>query len=99
MKVENIKADFFCNQLIQSGFGPFTGVPCSILKHLINYIEESENVQYYLMSSEGEAMRLAGGFALSGKIPNTRGIRGMGGYCLFQQRGFKAKYIMKTNSL
>ena len=64
-----MKSEFFCNELKKSGFGPFTGVPCSLLKHVINYILDSDDIEYYTVSSEGEAMGLAGGFSLTGKIP------------------------------
>jgi len=59
----------FCRVLVESNFGPFMGIPCSILKPLINYIEDSSSVKYYLTSSEGEAMGLAAGFTLSKKTP------------------------------
>lgn len=64
-----MKSVFFAKCLQSYGFGPFSGVPCSVFKHLINYIEESEEVRYYLASSEGEAMGLAGGFSLAGRLP------------------------------
>jgi len=64
-----MKVDFFYNRLLGCGFGPFTGVPCSIFKDLINYIEKSSESKYYTVASEGEAMGLAGGFALSSKFP------------------------------
>ena len=61
-------ADFY-SLLIDNGFGPFTGVPCSLLKGLITYVEEAEESQYYIASSEGEAMGIAGGLALAGRTP------------------------------
>lgn len=64
-----MKPGIFVDALIKNGFGPFMGVPCSIFKHLINYIEDTPKISYYLSSSEGEAMGLAGGFALSGGLP------------------------------
>lgn len=64
MKVNNIK-----DILLEHGFGPFMGVPCSVFKDLINYLEDNRESKYYLTSSEGEAMGLAGGFSLAGKIP------------------------------
>lgn len=64
-----MKAEIFVKRLKNQGFGPFSGVPCSVFKHLINYIEDTEDVQYYLASSEGEAMGLAGGFSLAGRLP------------------------------
>jgi len=50
-------------------FGPCTGVPCSILKPLINYALDNQDLEYYTATSEGEAMGLAAGFALAGKLP------------------------------
>ena len=53
--------------LKSNGFGPYTGVPCSILKPVINYAIAKEN--YYTATSEGEAMGIAAGFSLAGKKP------------------------------
>ncbi|MBF0194387.1 MAG: phosphonopyruvate decarboxylase [Magnetococcales bacterium] len=64
-----MKPEKFLLDLEQAGFGPYMGVPCSLFKHLINYIEDSNSYQYFAASSEGEAMGLAGGFALSTKMP------------------------------
>ena len=64
-----MKAESFVKHLKSQGFGPFSGIPCSVFKHLINYIEHTEDSQYCLASSEGEAMALAGGFSLAGRLP------------------------------
>tara|TARA_B100000315_G_scaffold115954_1_gene106358 strand:- start:453 stop:1547 length:1095 start_codon:yes stop_codon:yes gene_type:complete len=64
-----LKTELFVEALIDGGFGPFMGVPCSIFKDLINCIYDLEDVDYYLSSSEGEAMGLAAGFALSEHLP------------------------------
>jgi phosphonopyruvate decarboxylase len=64
-----VKPEKFVSKLEQAEFGPYMGVPCSLFKHLINYIEDADNYQYFAASSEGEAMGLAGGFALSAKMP------------------------------
>jgi len=48
-------------------FGPYTGVPCSILKPVINYAISNE--KYYIATSEGEAMGIAAGFSLAGAKP------------------------------
>ncbi len=64
-----MKTELFVEELIDGGFGPFMGVPCSIFKDLINCIYDLEDVDYYLSSSEGEAMGLAAGFALSERLP------------------------------
>lgn len=64
-----MRADVLCHQLLTHGFGPFTGVPCSLVKDLIIQAEQSSESSYYIATSEGEAMGLAGGFALAGKMP------------------------------
>jgi len=64
-----MKPDFFQKTLNEFGLSPFTGVPCSVFTHFLNYITNNPDIENYLSSSEGEAMGLAGGFALSGKIP------------------------------
>ncbi|UCH09186.1 MAG: phosphonopyruvate decarboxylase, partial [Fidelibacterota bacterium] len=62
-----MQADNFYQLLRDNGFGPFTGVPCSLVKDLIIQIEHSSDGDYYIATSEGEAMGLAGGFALAGR--------------------------------
>jgi len=62
-------SDFFYRQLLDHGFGPFTGVPCSIVKDLISHIEQSQDSDYYIATSEGEAMGIAGGLSLAGSKP------------------------------
>lgn len=64
-----MQVDTFLRQLMTNGFHPYMGVPCSLVKHLINLIEESPETDYYIATSEGEAIGLAGGFALAGKTP------------------------------
>lgn len=63
-----MKAKEFVDILDKNGAGPFLGVPCSILKPIINYIE-LENYDYINTSSEGEAIGVAAGLSLCGKIP------------------------------
>jgi len=64
-----MRVEHFVNKIKEYGFTPFTGIPCSVFKHLINYLDDNQEIQSYICSSEGEAMGLAGGFALSGKTP------------------------------
>ena len=64
-----MRADIFYRLLIDQGLGPFTGVPCSLLKGLITQIDQAEDSAYYIATSEGEAMGIAGGLALAGKLP------------------------------
>lgn len=59
----------FVEKIKENFFSPFMGVPCSVFTSLLNYIDESKDTENYICSSEGEAMGLAGGFALSGKYP------------------------------
>jgi phosphonopyruvate decarboxylase len=64
-----VQADYFYQLLRNNDFGPFTGVPCSLVKDLIIQIEHSSDSDYFIATSEGEAMGLAGGFALAGRKP------------------------------
>lgn len=64
-----VLAENFCRILKRNGFDLYTGVPCSILKPIINYLLDEPNVTYYTATSEGEAMGIAAGFSLSGKMP------------------------------
>lgn len=59
----------FINTLAQAGFSPFMGVPCSIFKHCLNYLDDHPEIKKYTCCSEGEAIALAAGFALSGRNP------------------------------
>ncbi len=62
-----MKAASFIEILKQSGIHDFTGVPCSVFKEVIAYLEENE--AYWIASNEGEAMGIAAGVSLAGKIP------------------------------
>lgn len=64
-----MKPEEFIKAFKDAGFSPFIGVPCSVFKYLLKYINDNTNVENYICSSEGEAMGLAAGFALSEKIP------------------------------
>jgi phosphonopyruvate decarboxylase len=66
---EPMRSDLFTGELKAKGFSPFMGVPCSVFKSLINFLENKPSTKNYLCSSEGEAMGLAGGFSLSGRMP------------------------------
>ena len=45
------------------------GVPCSVFTPLINRLGASAASEHFICTSEGEAMGLAGGFALAGSLP------------------------------
>ena len=49
------------------GYTFFTGVPCSFLKPLINYVIQSPDVDYIAATSEGEAVGIAAGAYLAGR--------------------------------
>tara|TARA_Y100000294_G_C8559383_1_gene338493 strand:+ start:1330 stop:2445 length:1116 start_codon:yes stop_codon:yes gene_type:complete len=61
----NILLDF----LLEKGFGPYIGVPCSILTPLINYAIDHSETKFYMATSEGEAMGIAAGLTLAGRKP------------------------------
>lgn len=59
-----ISTSVFGNQLKKLGFQFYSGVPCSYLKHLINYaINECE---YVAAANEGEAVAIAAGASIAG---------------------------------
>jgi phosphonopyruvate decarboxylase len=51
------------------GFDFYTGVPCSILKGVINYLSEAPDVPYIPATREDEAIGIATGAYLAGKKP------------------------------
>ena len=62
-----IKAEDFLRPLILMGYTFFTGVPCSFLKPVINYVIQSDDLDYIIASSEGEAVGIAAGAYLTGE--------------------------------
>jgi phosphonopyruvate decarboxylase len=62
-----MKAAAFINILKKNGIEDFTGVPCSVFKEVIAYLENNET--YWIASNEGESMGIAAGLSLAGKIP------------------------------
>lgn len=61
-----IQSQDFISACISRGYTFFTGVPCSFLKPLINYVIQSPDVNYIMASSEGEAVGIAAGAYLAG---------------------------------
>lgn len=59
----------FCTMLKKQGFDFFTGVPCSILKGVINYLSEAPDIPYIPATREDEAIGIATGAYLAGKKP------------------------------
>ncbi|MEJ2672960.1 MAG: phosphonopyruvate decarboxylase, partial [Deltaproteobacteria bacterium] len=62
-----IDAQEFILAALNRGFSFFTGVPCSFLKPLINYVISHQGLKYVTAASEGEALGIAGGAYLGGK--------------------------------
>jgi phosphonopyruvate decarboxylase len=62
-----IQSPDFISACISCGYTFYTGVPCSFLKPLINYVIQSSDVDYIAASSEGEAVGIAGGAHLAGR--------------------------------
>ena len=59
----------FCTVLKEKGFDFFTGVPCSILKDVINYLYKVPDISYIPATREDEALGIATGAYLAGKKP------------------------------
>ncbi|MGW5400097.1 phosphonopyruvate decarboxylase [Streptomyces sp. NPDC003952] len=55
--------------LLDAGYGPFTGVPCSFLGPVISCLEGEHPDLYSIVNNEGEAVALAVGARLAGRRP------------------------------
>jgi len=64
-----MKAKDFCDLLKQQGFNFFTGVPCTILKDIINFLTRDNSIIYVPATREEEAIGIATGAYLGGKKP------------------------------
>lgn len=64
-----MKSVDFCLTLKKHGFNFFAGVPCSILKDIINCLQIDPDVTYVSATREGEAIGIATGAFLGGKKP------------------------------
>lgn len=62
-----IQANDFISACTLHGYTFFTGVPCSFLKPLINYVIQNPDVDYIAATSEGEAVGIAAGAYLAGR--------------------------------
>ena len=63
-----IHASLITNEFIKKKYGLITCVPCSLLKPLINQSIMDSNLNYISSVSEGEAVGIAVGSTLAGKI-------------------------------
>jgi phosphonopyruvate decarboxylase len=61
-----IEAPDFVNCALKKGYSFWTGVPCSVLKPLINCVIQEKNLKYIAATSEGEAVGIAAGAYLAG---------------------------------
>ena len=61
-----IAAESFIQQAQQLGFSLYTGVPCSFLTPLINYVIDSPSLRYIGATNEGDAVAIASGAELAG---------------------------------
>lgn len=62
-----MQAELFYQLLKKNGFGPFVGVPCSVLVPFLEILDR--NREALIVTSEGEAMGVASGLYLAGKKP------------------------------
>ena len=63
-----IDSEDFLDRLLQKKISLFTGVPCSLLKPLINRVLSERDLTYISAASEGEAVGIAMGNALTGHM-------------------------------
>jgi phosphonopyruvate decarboxylase len=62
-----IEAREFLAPALARGYSFWTGVPCSFLTPFINYVIQSEDLDYVGAASEGEAVGIAAGAHLAGR--------------------------------
>lgn len=64
-----MQAATFVRELLSRKFDFFTGVPCSFIKPLINYVIDSPECHYVPATIEGEAIAIAAGARMAGHNP------------------------------
>ncbi|MFQ5965318.1 MAG: thiamine pyrophosphate-binding protein [Candidatus Scalinduaceae bacterium] len=64
-----LKSGDFAQELINTGYNFFTGVPCSIIGNLITNLTNRPDVTYIPSIREDVAVGIAGGAYMAGKIP------------------------------
>jgi len=64
-----IQAADFQKECLKKGFNFLTGVPCSYLKPLINFVMRDSSCRFVMAAQEGEAVGIACGAALAGQRP------------------------------
>lgn len=68
-KLGNQKADCLHQSLKLHGVNFATGVPCGVLRHIINNLISDENILHVLANRESEAVGISAGAYLSGRCP------------------------------
>ena len=63
------KSEDFAQELIDSGYDFFTGVPCTIIGKLINTLTDRSDVTYIPAVREDSAVGVASGAYMAGKTP------------------------------
>lgn len=63
------KAEVIAQELIDSGYDFFTGVPCSIIDNLINTLTNRPDTTYIPAVREDAAVGVASGAYMAGKVP------------------------------
>lgn len=64
-----MKVSAFIDGLLDRGFSFFSGVPCSFLKPVINYVIDHSKCSYIPATVEGEAIAMAAGAYMANKFP------------------------------
>lgn len=62
-----IRAEEFLLPLQQQGYDWYSGVPCSFLTPLINYVISTKPLNYVSAANEGDAIAIAAGASIGGK--------------------------------
>ncbi len=62
-------ADYLHQSLMRHGVDFATGVPCGVLRHIINNLINDEKIMHVLANSESEAVGISAGAYLSGRCP------------------------------
>ncbi len=62
-----ISADSFVQEGRRRGYDFYSGVPCSFLKPLINFVINTDELTYVAASNEGDAVAISSGAYLGGK--------------------------------
>jgi len=68
-KSENQKADCLHQSLKRHGVNFATGVPCGVLRHIVNNLLNDKSIFHVLANRESEAVGIAAGAYLSGRCP------------------------------